>query len=167
MTIQQDDWVVHSQHGVGRVDAVEKKELGEGDPRLYFRISIEMGTLWVPVEGSSVELRRLTERKDLARYRALLKSRPTPLVMGYRDLRDELRERLRSGTFRTRCEVVRDLTALMWRKALNESSAVTLKMTRHQVCSEWAAAGGLSIGEAAKEIEALLLEGRRAHEPSV
>jgi RNA polymerase-interacting CarD/CdnL/TRCF family regulator len=164
MAMRQDDWVVHSQHGVGRVVAVEAKEFEQGVRKMYFRIAIEGGTVWVPVEGSLRELRRLAGRRELGECRALLKGRPVPLAKGYRELREALRARLENSSLRVRCEIVRDLTAATWKKGLSESSAVTLKMTRREVCSEWAAAGGVSLAEAGKEIEALLLEGRRAHE---
>jgi hypothetical protein len=59
---------------------------------------------------------------------------------------------------------VRDLTALGWRKALSESDSALLRKTRGELCTEWAAAGGLSMAEATHEIETLLLDGRMVHE---
>lgn len=164
MVIKQDDWVVHSRHGVGQVVAVETREVESGDRKAYFRIDIDMGTVWVPVEGVSRELRKLTPKGDLARYRSVLRSRPEPLSKDHRERLNLLRERLKDGSLEARCEVVRDLTALTWNKALNESSSVVLKATRRELCAEWAAAGGQLLTEASSEIGALLLEGRKIHE---
>jgi len=164
MAIKAKDWVVHARHGVGRVVKLERREFDRGTGKLYYKIAIEMGVLWVPVEETLDGLRRLTPKGDLARYRGLLRSRPRPLAGDHRERRTALLERLKDGSFETRCEVVRDLTALSWHKALNESCAALLRITRHELCSEWAAADGQSLAEATHEVEALLLEGRKAHE---
>jgi RNA polymerase-interacting CarD/CdnL/TRCF family regulator len=164
MKIKENDWVVHSQHGVGRVVGFETREFEEGDGQLYFRIAIEMGTLWVPVAASSSELRRLTPKRDLAQFRALLKSRPQPLAADHRQRRTELLEKLKDSSFQARCEVVRDLTALGWGKSLNESCAAILRVVRQDLCSEWATSDGQSFAAASHEVEGLLLEGRKAFE---
>jgi RNA polymerase-interacting CarD/CdnL/TRCF family regulator len=164
MQIRVNDWVVHPHHGVGQVVKLETREFGPGTRRRYYEIAIPTGTIWVPVEGPPSGLRRLTAKSDLARYRGLLRSRPTPLATDHRQRQNDLVERLKVSSLQARCEVVRDLTAHSWGKPLNESSGALLRSARHVLCAEWAAAEGLSLADATQEIEALLLEGRRAHE---
>jgi len=60
--------------------------------------------------------------------------------------------------------VVRDLTAHSWHKALNESSGPMLRSARHALCAEWAVVEGLSLDEATREVEGLLLEARKTYE---
>jgi RNA polymerase-interacting CarD/CdnL/TRCF family regulator len=117
----------------------------------------------VPVEGSASGLRRLTGKGDLDTYRAVLRGRPTPLAADHRERQIALVERLKQSSFQARCEVVRDLVAHSWAKPLNESSATSLRNARHVLCAEWAAAEGLSLAEATREVEALLLEGRKTY----
>jgi RNA polymerase-interacting CarD/CdnL/TRCF family regulator len=73
-------------------------------------------------------------------------------------------ERVKDGSFLAWCEAVRDLTALGWSKALNESDSAMLRKTRRDVCTEWATADGVSITEATNEVETALLDGRKVHE---
>lgn len=164
MAIKVNDWAVHPQHGVGRVVKLEARQFDAGPERLYYRLAIPTGTVWVPVEGPPGGLRELTAKGGLARYRSLLRSRPTPLAADRQQRQIALVERLKESSFEARCEVVRDLTAHGWNKALNESIGLMLRSARHALCAEWAAVEGLSLDEATREVEALLLEGRKTYE---
>lgn len=162
-SIGTDEWVVHPQHGVGRVVRLEERRFGAGPRQLYYEIAIHGGTVWVPVSGGPRGLRRLTARRELPRYRSVLKSRPSPLADDHRDRQADLLKRLKACTFRARCEVVRDLSGARWHKPLSEGTLLLLRTTLQEVCAEWAAAAGVTLVEATEEVDALLLEGRRAH----
>lgn len=164
MTIKLNEQAVHAQHGIGRVVKMETRRFGAGPEQDYYNFAIATGTVWVPVGGASGGLRELTPKGDLDQYRGLLKSRPAPLASDHRQRQNALAERLKDSSFGARCSLVRDLSALGWSRALNESSSATLRSARHAVCAEWAAVEGLSLEEATHEVTALLLEGRRAYE---
>ena len=163
MPIEVHDWVVHPQHGVGRVVKLETRRVGAQAPQRYFEIALTKGTIWVPVDESSRRLRRLTARGDLGRYRSLLRSRPTPLDPDHRKRQLALAERVKESSFQARCELIRDLTAHSWNKPLKESGSTLLRSIQDVLYAEWAAAEGLSVIEAAHEVEALLLEGRKTY----
>jgi len=163
MSFEVDERVVHPKHGVGRVVRLESKQVGLGSERLYYRVALSKGTIWVPVEGSPGGLRKLTAKGDLGQYRRLLRSRPTPLSPNHRQRQLELLERMKQSSFRARCEVVRDLAALSWHKPLGESVAALLRAAHGVLDEEWAAAEGLSVHEATREVEALLQEGKQAY----
>lgn len=163
MQFKVGDSVVHTAHGLGRVVRLDEKRLSGQEARLYYEVTTQKGTVWVPVEArETVRLRPLTAKPELPRYRSLLKSRPTSLDRDYRKRHVELADRLKQGSFRVLCEVVRDLTARGWQKPLSEGDATWLRKAREGLCQEWAAAEGVSIPEAAQEVEALLREARQA-----
>lgn len=165
MPYQVNDSVVHPAHGVGRVVALAMQHFFDAEARLYYEIDLQRNRVWVPVDaGPASGLRPVTPKSDLARYRRVLQSRPTSLILDSRQRHLELVGRLKVGLFQTSCEVVRDLTARRWVKPLNEMDSRTLRRTHEGLCQEWAAAAGISVQEAAKEIDALLLEGRQAHQ---
>ncbi len=157
-----NDRVVHPQHGVGRVVKLESRRFGAGTAQLYYEIALAKGTIWVPVDNHAGGLRPLTARDDLPRYRGLLRSRPAPLAADHRQRQLEVSERLKQGTFRARCEVVRDLTAHGWQKPLCQSSAVLLRMAVDALDEEWAAVEGMSVADATRQVQALLLECKQA-----
>jgi RNA polymerase-interacting CarD/CdnL/TRCF family regulator len=155
------DLIVHRRYGVGRVVSLESRDFNDGSPQIYYKIAIPTGTVWVPVDGSSKGLRKLTAKEDLDRYRATLSSRPSRLPQGYRERQIALLDRLKLTSFEARCEVLRDLSALGWHKRLNEGNASLLRTAHRDVCAEWAAAAGVTVGEAGAQIGSLLLEGKK------
>jgi CarD family transcriptional regulator len=163
MSFEVNDWVVHPQHGVGRVIELEIRQFDVGSEHLYYKISIPNGTLWVQVDGSSCGLRKVTARCDLDKYRDVLKSRPTPLTADHRQRLVELTERYRQGSFQARCEVVRDLTAFGWYKPLGEANATLLRVAHKALYQEWATAEGVTLNEATREVKDLLQEGKQMH----
>ncbi len=160
MQIKVDDWIVHPQHGVGRVVKLESRDFGSGTEQRYYEIEIPTGTIWVPVEGKQNRLRKITSKSELARYRKVLRTRPAPLAADHRQRQAALLERLKIGSFKAHCELLRDLHAHNKHKPLNESSGALLKRMHSMVCHEWAMAAELSLSEASEEIEELLLQGR-------
>lgn len=165
MPFQVDDRVVHPAHGIGRVVGLVTKRFSEAGAHLYYEVALGRSTVWVPVTTSAPsELRLLTSKDELARYRSVLSSRPVSLIPDHRQRRLDLHSRLKAGLFQNSCEVIRDLTARSWLKPLNEMDSVTLRKTREGVCQEWAAADGVSVVEAAQEIDALLLQGRQSYQ---
>jgi len=164
MDFEVDQWAVHPRHGVGRITKVESKHFDSGPEQQYYRFEIASGTVWVPVDNAATGLRKLFAKKDLALYRALLRSRPVPLEGDFRQRKIDLAARQQESSVKARCELVRDLSAFGWKKGLNEISSIMLRSTRQALCAEWAAVAGLPIEKARLEIEELLHEGRRVYE---
>jgi len=164
MPFAVNDRVVHPLHGVGRVVRLATRQFDAGSTRLYYEITLSKGTIWVPVEGNGGGLRPLTARGELGRYRSLLSSRPAPLASDHRQRQLEVSARLKAGTLRARCEVIRDLTAHAWHKPLCQSSAALLRLAHEALDEEWAAVDEVPVHEVTRQVQALLLEGRRAFE---
>jgi CarD family transcriptional regulator len=163
MTFEVNDWVVHPQHGVGQVVKLEDRQFASGSKHLYYKISIQNGTIWVQVDRSSSGLRKLTSKSELSKYRNLLKSRPTTLTTDHRQRLIELTNRYKQGSFKARCEVVRDLTAFGWYKPLGEANTTFLRSAHQALYQEWALAAGITLTEATREVEALLREGKQLY----
>ncbi len=158
------DSVVHPAHGLGRVVRLAEKSFFGQEAGLYYEVTIQQGTVWVPVAVREAPgLRPVTARGDLARYRGLLKGPPVSLDQDHRKRHLELVDRLRQGSFQILCEVVRDLAARGWAKPLGESDAASLRRARERLCAEWAASDGVSVAAAFQEVESLLLESRQKH----
>lgn len=155
-----NDWVVHPQHGLGQVVKLEKRQFGSKPAQLYYEVSIPNGTVWIMAKGSKSDVRKVIEKSDLAQFRTVLKSRPKPLPEDFRNRQTELTFRLKKGTFKARCEFVRDLSALSWQKHLGDSNAKLLRVAHQALNEEWAMAKGVSIGEASSEVQSLLMEGK-------
>ena len=171
MTFKVGDSVFHQAHGVGRIVGLGQqcfdRQVG---PRLYYEVLATRGTVWVPAEESTTPnapLRFLTTKDELHKYRRVLKSSPTVLDHDRRKRQMDLGGRLKSGSFLSMCEVVRDLTALGWHKSLNEADAMLLQKVRDDLYQEWAAAAGVSLTQARQEVDDLLETARQSFGESV
>lgn len=162
MKFKVGDDVVHPQHGVGRVVKLEKREFESGVTRRYYEISIPSAgsTIWVPLDPSSYGLRQLADRREIDGCRGVLTARPVPFADDARTRQTRLVERLKQGTIRVQCEVVRDLFAFGEHKSLYGSMAGFYRQTQRVLCEEWALVEGATLVEAYREVNDLLEKNR-------
>jgi CarD family transcriptional regulator len=157
MTFQIGDQVVLPAHGVGQVIRIESMAFQGKEESWYYEIATTKSTVWVAVEGyREAGLRPIAPTTKLKECRALLRGSPARLNPDRHQRRAELAQRLRTGALNDLCEVVRDLTALGRSRPLGEADATLLRRAHDQLCEEWAAAQGLALDEASREIGALL-----------
>jgi RNA polymerase-interacting CarD/CdnL/TRCF family regulator len=160
--------VFHPIHGVGKVVAIRSLAFDGKRPRLYYEVALDKTTIWVLIEPQGIgRLRPITPKSELARYRAVLKGRPTSLSDNFRARQSDLDVRLKLGTFQAICEIVRDLSARRVRKPLTDYELDLLKKAREFLFQEWAVINRVTSSEAAQSVEALLSEGRKNLEPSL
>lgn len=162
MNFKVGERVVHPQHGVGNVVNLEEREFQPGILRRYYEVAIPGGsTLWVPFDPPSFGLRKLAARNEIEQCRAILTSQPSPLSGDARTRQPDLANRLKTGTIRTQCEVVRDLFAHGEHKSLYGTIAGFFKQTQNVLCQEWAVVEGVTLSEAIQEVTSLLEKSRR------
>lgn len=163
MTFKTGERVVHPQHGVGRVVKLEQREFEPGVTRQYYEIAIPDGsTIWVPVDQSMSGLRNLTGKHEIERCRRILVSRPVPFTDDVRSRQSTLAQRLKQGTVRTQCEIVRDLYAYGEHKSLYGSMAGFFRQTQNVLCQEWAIVEGVAFADAMQEVQTLLEKSRQS-----
>jgi len=157
------DRVIHPQHGVGEVVKLEDRAFGSGVTRRYYEVSIpsEASTLWVPLEPPGYGLRKLAERSEIELCRDVLASHPEPFTDDPRTRQANLIKRLKQGTIRVQCEVVRDLYAFGEHKSMYGSMAGFFRQTQNVLCEEWALVEGVTLEEATHEVNTLLNESRK------
>jgi RNA polymerase-interacting CarD/CdnL/TRCF family regulator len=159
MDHQTGDVIVHASFGVGHITAVEEMEFIADEQALFYRVAFDKTTIWIPVQNEhSSRFRSLTPKADLARYRAVLASKPGLLADDFRIRQDELASRLKQGSFQDLCEIVRDLRAFSTEKELNKSDQTLLNKARLSLEQEWAASSGISQEQASLEIQEILTE---------
>jgi CarD family transcriptional regulator len=151
------DRVVHPQHGVGHIVKLEDREFERGSIQRYYEIVIPGGsTVWVPVDLSNSGVRRLARKTEIAQCREILKSNPAPLTQDGRVRQSELVVHLKQGTIAAQCEVVRDVSAFVAHKPTYGTITAFLEAMLRVLYQEWAIVEGITIPEAANEINSLL-----------
>lgn len=163
MPFKIGDQVVYPHHGVGTITNLANKEFEPGNRRRYYEITKLDGTLWVPLDESSLGLRALAKKSDLDQCGETLQGAPSASDLDPRKLRVELARRLRDGTILAQCEVVRDVTALGWKKPLMGAMADLRRVALNVLCQEWATVADIPLGEATQRINAYLSIGKQAY----
>lgn len=157
MNFKVGDTVVHPTQGVGHIVKIEKRQFLGNDANLYYEIAIQNGSIWIPVDYAEVaNLRIITSKSELERYRQVLTDPPASLDNNYRVRRAELANRVRQGSFEEICALVRDLNAFSWEKPLSDTDNTMFQQLKTNLCSEWAETKGVTVEEALKEIDTLL-----------
>jgi RNA polymerase-interacting CarD/CdnL/TRCF family regulator len=165
MQFQVDDWVYCPGLGIGRVIGLVTKSFSEAEGELYYEVSAAESTVWVQAStGSSHGLRPLTGKSELAHFRHVLRGQPATLHANFRQRQLDVRQQFRRGTLQAMCELVRDLNGRAWHKPLSETENEALRKSSNALCSEWAAADGVSVDQATTEVHALLREARHAYQ---
>jgi RNA polymerase-interacting CarD/CdnL/TRCF family regulator len=161
MNFNRGDQVVHQDFGVGTVVSIELMNFNGTQPRLFYRVEFPKTTIWVSVgDQSSKGLRLITPKSKLNHFRALLKSSPVVLDADFRARQRNLENQVDKGTFESLCEIVRDLSARVGLKHLNNYEKALLKQSRASLAAEWSVMSGLEIHEALDEIDGCLLKGK-------
>ena len=159
MPFQVGESVVHPSHGVGQIIGIKSQQFFDREREEYYEISLPNGTVWVSVaDQDRVGLRLVADQKELAECRLILLSQPAEMNKDFRKRRIEVLERLRDGTLRSICVVVRDLTAISWQKPLSEADAATLHKIYDNLCREWAASTGQTLEETSQMLDSMLNE---------
>jgi len=164
MPFKIGDRVVHPHHGLGTITNLANREFEPGMPRGYYEISVEDGTLWVPVDDPSLGLRGLTSKSHLARCAEILQSAPSASDLDPRKLKEQLSKHLRDGTIVSQCEVVRDVTALGWKKPLMGAMADLRRVAFTVLCQEWAIVADIPLNEATHRINGYLNAGKQIYQ---
>lgn len=158
------DRVIHPWYGLGQVTGLALRQFFNEKKRPFYEVTFPDSTLWIPVSLTNSGIRKLAAKAEIAICRQVLKAPAQPLGSDFRARQNTLNEHIKAGTLMARCEVVRDLTAHAWHKPLNGSIAAFLQTAREVLYQEWAEIEGITLMEAATEIQILLEEGKPAND---
>jgi RNA polymerase-interacting CarD/CdnL/TRCF family regulator len=151
------DWIVHCYHGVGRIIATERMQVGEKE-NTYFRMEQPDGTIWIPatlIEGGKV--RPVSKQADFRQAIEALSREPSEMnsIMNLRKLR--INQDISENTPVATARLVRDLWARQRDKGmLNDSERRALQDLRSRLVQEWAVCMGLHIMQARHELDQTL-----------
>jgi RNA polymerase-interacting CarD/CdnL/TRCF family regulator len=164
MNFQVGAVVVHPAYGLGKVVSIEMIEYMGAKARPYYNVMLENGNIWMPAEPSSeVGIRPITCKDELDEYRQILCGEPQPLQEDRHKRNADNKNRLKSATFQTLCEILRDITAFGWEKKLNDYDSAALRKVTAALVQEWSISAAISLDEAQNEVKALLLRGRETY----
>ncbi len=154
------DPVMHWTYGLGHVIGIEERNI-YGNNRVYYEVSINDLTLWVPDdEYITKRLRSPTSADEFDHLFSILASPGEPLPDNRQERKVQIVERLKDGRAETLCHVIRDLADYQQIRPLNETDQSLMKRVHNALIGEWVFALSVSIVDAEKELRRILTRGK-------
>ncbi len=154
------DKVVYPNHGVGVIEQVARRSIGEIESSFYcLRILSTDSTVMVPVQNTStVGLRKVLSRRQMTNVVKALKNEEVTTYDDWKGRFQANSEKMRSGDIRAVAEVLKSLTVLNEVKPLSYRERRMLDRARFLLVSELAEAAGKDVEEIEVKIDAALVE---------
>lgn len=144
MDFKVGDKVVYPNHGVGIIEAIQKRTIGDLTSSFYcLRIIATASTVMIPVGNITiVGLRKVLSKREVSKVTAILKS---DVVTTYDDWKGRFQansDKMRTGDVYAVAEVLKSLTVLNDFKPLSYRERKMLDRARFLLISELAEASG-------------------------
>lgn len=160
MEFKVGDKVVYPNHGVGVIEQVANRSIGDVKSRFYcLRIISTDSTVMVPVDNTTaVGLRKVLSRRQMTQVMKVLKEQEVTTYDDWKGRFQANSEKMRSGDIRAVAEVLKSLTALNEVKPLSYRERRMLDRARFLLISELAEAAGKESDEMESKIDTALSE---------
>lgn len=152
------DKVVYPNHGVGVIEDVSRRAVGDVESRFYcLRIVATDSTVMVPVDNTeAVGLRKVLTRRETNRVLKTLKDGDVATYDDWKGRFQANSEKMRTGDIRAVAEVMKSLTMLNELKPLSYRERKMLDRARFLLVSELAEASGKDAEEVETQIDTAL-----------
>lgn len=163
MEFKIGDKVVYPNHGVGVIEQVARRAIGDIESSFYcLRILSTDSTVMVPVDNTSaVGLRKVLSRRQMTNVMKVLKNQEVTTYDDWKGRFQANSEKMRSGDIRAVAEVLKSLTVLNEVKPLSYRERRMLDRARFLLISELAEAAGKESAEIETKIDHALNESLR------
>jgi CarD family transcriptional regulator len=154
------DKVVYPNHGVGVIEQVTKKSVGDSISAFYrLRIISTDSTVMVPVGNTiAVGLRKVLTKREVTRVMEVLKNGDVATYDDWKGRFQANSEKMRTGDIHAVAEVLKSLTILAEIKPLSYRERKMLDRARFLLVSELAEAGNKTPEKVEIEIDAALAD---------
>jgi CarD family transcriptional regulator len=155
------DLAVYPALGVGRIEAVESKEIGDCTITCYVLKILDKDTMvFIPTDNAeSVGLRRIIHEDEVQRvFSILMEDCALPTGLTWNRRYREYLEKMKSGSIYDIAEVLRDLVRLQNGKDLSFGERRMLDNAKELIIRELSIAKKVSHGELEAELEAILID---------
>jgi RNA polymerase-interacting CarD/CdnL/TRCF family regulator len=152
------DWIVHVDHGVGKVKGIERKRLG-GEKSKYFRVETNDRIYWIPVDDvDECQVRPIASSTVLRKALKVLRKPARQMESDYKKRLQRIKKARMEGSLLAICKLMRDLIGRQREKSLNDHERRALQFAKNLLLEEWSISADLPIDEARVELQKILKE---------
>ena len=160
MSFKVGDKVVYPNHGVGVIEEVRNRAIGDVQSDFYcLRILSTDSTVMVPVNNTTaVGLRKVLTRREITRVMKVLKDGEVTTYDDWKGRFQANSDKMRTGDIKAVAEVMKSLTILNEIKPLSYRERKMLDRSRFLLISELAEAGGKESDAVESQIDAAVAD---------
>lgn len=164
MEFKVGDKVVYPNHGVGVIERVANRAIGEIESRFYcLRILSTDTTVMVPVDNTqAVGLRKVLNRRQTTQVMKALREGEVTTYDDWKGRFQANSEKMRTGDIRAVAEVLKSLTMLNEVKPLSYRERRMLDRARFLLISELAEVSGKESADVETKIDEALAEAMKS-----
>lgn len=131
------DSVVHWSYGLGKVIAIEEKDMG-GETRQYYCVEVGPLAVWVPFsENGDSPIRPPALAEEFPDFYEILQGKAEDLPDHQFMRKNLLKERLQKHTLAELCRLIRDLRGRSRVTPLNQNDSAVLQRVEANLIDEW------------------------------
>lgn len=158
MDFKVGDKVVYPNHGVGVIEQVAKRAIGDIESRFYcLRIISTDSMVMVPVGNTdAVGLRKILTRRQVTKVIKIIKEGEVTTYDDWKGRFQANSEKMRTGDIQAVAEVLKSLTMLNEIKPLSYRERKMLDRARFLLVSELSEAGGKPTDDVETQIDGAL-----------
>ena len=156
-TYVADDWIVHSQYGIGQIQHIEVKEI-TGEKTRYYKVKTNDSLFWMPVDQMDDDvIRPLFTPEEIEEAIAILQNPAKEMSTNYKIRQNRIQDSRDQNTPQSIARIVRDLQARKNNKGvLNSSERNAFLSLKERLVTEWSIVIGLDTIEVEAKLDALL-----------
>ena len=156
MDFHVGDPVIHWSYGLGEIVGLEERAI-TSQKMLYYVVRVQNLTVYVPADGKAESrLRPPTPGGEFEKLFDILKGSGETLSEDRLERKNRLHKEMADGKVETVCRVIRDLSSLSQKKALNDDDKNVLKQAWGSLCSEWGFSLSLPLNQVDTQLRNLL-----------
>lgn len=149
----QGDWIAHCYHGIGQIEAIERKKIGDQEGA-YFRIRMADSVLWMPVEQvDNEQIRPIVSKTRFEEAVEELREPSKGMASNLNKRKTRIKRVTTANVPKETARLIRDLRARRReKKGLNQSERQALRDLTKRFLQEWSVCVGLTMGQARKRL---------------
>lgn len=150
------DWVVHAQHGIGRVEDLSIKKIADQNV-VCLEIKTKALTYFLPINDANAHhIRHISTPRRIKEALQIIASTPNPISTDYRIRNKHISDEIAKGSLASRACLIRDLNSrsIIRSNEVNENAA--LNRLKLQLVDEMMLVFDISRQDAQKKLDRAL-----------
>ncbi len=153
-----DDWVVHTQYGVGQIKRIEVKPI-RGESTNCFKVRTNDCTYWFPTNDiGNPRIRSVASKDVIEKLIKNLRRKSSRLDTDRRVWKQRIEEAQTDGDLISLSIIIRDLSTQKKLRQLNQTEDDALQYFKDRLLREWASITGDEIGTLRTSLQDYLME---------